>query len=330
MTTRTVPATWHHTLEEWAQKQFGRWQKLPHPRPVNFAPSEAHRAEPYYALPVLLFVLSSRTRNFHAEFVRAVDLLRTSTSGFRSVLFVDSADSPALSACGWPVEQCVPEALVGQDENWLSEAAEHLRWAQKQFGATYVFAPRTTREAEELLEELALAYDAVPALAAEASAVLAHARAVQPKGGDSLRGGWDTLAEGANSLIFTSSDDHVVRARLHLRRRNCGVLTGGPGTDPDKLMDIAADADWNAIAVTVDDREAHGFALSLLRAGAQAVGDGPTIAVGSYDRPASAVATLELGRESETFSLSFDGGTLRFPRSAVGRVLETIAASITK
>src|SRR5699024_12435623 len=108
----TTAASWHQSLEEWAQQQFGHWTKIPHARPAAFAPFEAHRPGPFHALTVVMIVLSRRTCAFHRVLVPAIDLIRISMSAFRPALFTTTASSPAIAACDWVVKQCFENVLA--------------------------------------------------------------------------------------------------------------------------------------------------------------------------------------------------------------------------
>lgn len=323
-----IPATWHHTLEEWAELQFGRWERLPHPRPVDFAPFEAHKPELFRNLPVVMILLTGRTRGFHAQFARAAELLRISTAAFRPVLFTDTAHTPALRACDWPVEQCLPEASSQPEENWLETAAEHLSWAQKYFGATYVFAPQSTDQAAALLEELSVAFNAQPAVRASALQTIAEAPAVRPVFGASVRGSWGQLPDGQHQQSFVSAEGHRVEAELRQVPRSGGVLVAH-GQHEDALRELAEAAGWNSVAVSAGTQQGKSFAGTVLRAGAQALSqNGPAVLFGEDLVGIGADAVLEPADAEGRLTLRLRGETLRFPASAAPRVLNTVAQLI--
>lgn len=326
----TVPATWHHTLEEWTESQYGRWEKSPSVRPVAFAPFEAHRPEPFYALPVVLFVLTGRTLAFHREFVQAVDLVRISTAAFRPVLFTDTAQTHAIQSCDWPVEQCLPERLVSPNANWLVSAADHLRWAKRYFGATYVFAPQNTEQAATLLAELATAYNAEPAVSSAAAAALAQAPNVRGDLGQTSRGGWEKLPIGEHQQTFTSYDGHLVEANIHIGARTRGVLIGGSETQPSTVHKLANSAGWSSITIDRTSLEEESFANTVLKAGAQALArGGATVLVGGSIAQIDVDAVLTPSERNGKATLQTQNQLLRFSASTTPRVLNTISRWLT-
>lgn len=318
--------TWHHTLEEWTKLQFGRWERNTNPRPVPFAPYEAHRPEAFHAIPVVLFVLTERTRTFHSEFVQAVDLIRTSTSGFRPVLFTDSIGSPAINACDWPVEQCLPENVGSFDTNWLDGAARHLMWTHYYFGATYVFAPESTEKAALLLRELSTAYNAVPAVCSEAVATLYRAPQACAGIGNTARGGWDELPPGELRQSFISTNGGIVNARLRIHARGRGVLLAESGVERSKLHSIADAAGMNSLTIIAVVPESQSLAEAVMRAGAQALSSGGAIVL--YGRPITEIADDARLVPSEVeggYNLFVkDEAVLRFPIGATSRVLTCV------
>src|SRR5699024_1176207 len=246
----TTAASWHQSLEEWAQQQFGHWTKIPHARPAAFAPFEAHRPGPFHALPVVMIVLSRRTCAFHRELVQAIDLIRISTSAFRPVLFTDTAHSPAIAACDWVVEQCLPEDLTAPGENWLDGASDHLSRAQRFYGAAYVFAPKNTQEAADLINSLALGYNAEPGVRAAAAQTFAEAPKHRDVLGSSSRGGWDQLPAGSHEQAFTSDRGEVIRVALNHVPEAPGVFIGGSDTVRESVDGFAASAEWSSITAT--------------------------------------------------------------------------------
>lgn len=325
MLLHSVSATWHHTLEEWAQRQFGHWERLS-ARPVNFAPFEAHRPEPFYALPVVVFVLTARTRAFHAEFVQAVELVRISTAAFRPVLFTDTATTPALSACDWPIEQCLPEALVPSDENWLDSAAGQLKWTQKHFGATYVFAPQSTENAAELLRELSAAYNAEPAVLAAGQAMLGQAPGTRNDFGPTGRGPWKDLPEGPHLQNFATDADHNVAVTVDRISGSRGAIVSGDIDTADALHSLGVLSEWSRVVLndpSPSNREAE---RTVLRAGSQALSNGgPVIRCGTEMTDIGEVAALTSTDGGRRFELKVGAQVFRFPDSAAGRVLETVA-----
>lgn len=326
MSQQTVSATWHHTLEEWTQRQFGHWERLPHARPVQFAPFEAHRPEPFYALPVTVFVLTARTRAFHAEFVQAVDLVRISTAAFRPVLFTDTARTPALSASDWPIEQCLPEALIPSEENWLDSAAGQLKWAQKHFGATYVFAPRSTEEAAELLRELSAAYNAEPAILAAGQARLAQTSVTRNDFGPTGRGPWEDLPEGTHLQNFATDVDRSVALTVDRISESRGVIVSGDVDTAEALHRLGALSEWSRVRLNEPSPSNGDAERTILRAGAQALSNGgPVIRCGTGATDIGEDAALTSTDGGRRFELKLGTRIFRFPDSAAGRVLETFA-----
>lgn len=326
----TVPTTWHNTLEEWTESQYGRWEKSLNVRPVAFAPFEAHRPEPFYALPVVLFVLTGRTLAFHREFVQAVDLIRISTASFRPVLFTDTAQTHAIQSCDWPVEQCIPERLVSQNSNWLVSAADHLRWAQRYFGATYVFAPQNTEQAATLLRELATAYNAESAVSSAAAAILAQAPNVCGDLGQTSRGGWEKLPVGEHQQTFASHDGHLVEADIRSVARTRGILIGGSETQPGTVHKLANSAGWSSITIDRTPLQDRSFAETVLKAGAQALArGGPTVLVGGSIPQIEVDYVLTPSEGNKKSTLRTHGQVLHFPASATPRVLNKIARWLT-
>ncbi|MGO2859771.1 MAG: hypothetical protein ACTIC1_01345 [Brevibacterium sp.] len=325
LTASTSTASWHHTVEEWAQERFGDWHRIADARPAPFAPFEAHRPEPFHALPVIMVVLSQRTRAFHHELVQAIDLIRISTATFRPVLFLDTAQSPAIAACDWPVEQCLPETLTQPGENWLAGASAHLTRAVKYYGATYVLAPKNTQEAEELVDRLALAFNAEPGVRASAAQTLGDAPTLHEELGSSARGAWDQLPAGKSKKTFSSDRGDVIQVAFDHVLGSPGVLIGGPGAT-EKIDAIAAVAGLSSIAPATTSEKSAQFTAEVLNAGAQAMtGPGARILVGVDDVNIASDAVLTRAENGENCTLHIGQRVVRFPASAIPRVLASVA-----
>lgn len=327
----TTSTSWHQTLEEWAQQRFESWQKVPHVRPVAFAPFEAHRPEAFQALPVIMVILSRRTRAFHRELVQAIDLIRISTAAFRPVLFTDSAHSPAITACDWVIEQCLPEDLTESGVNWLDDASDHLSWTQRFFGATYIFAPKNTQEAEDLINGLALAYNAEPGVRAAAARIFAAAPNHFEELGCSSRGAWDQLPTGKREQNFTSDCGEVIQAVLNHVPESPGVFIGGIDAMTDSIDKLAASTGWSSITTTTATAASSRFAAAVINAGAQAMSPGGMrILVGADDPGISTDAVLTPTASGENHSLRIGNRTLRFAASETLRVLVTVASLLRR
>lgn len=325
LNTITSTDSWHQTLEEWTQQQFGTWHRIPDARPAPFAPFEAHRPEPFYTLPVIMVVLSHRTRGFHHELVQAIDLIRISTASFRPVLFLDTAQSPAITACDWPVEQCLPEALAEPGKNWLDVAAANLTRAVKFYGATYVLAPKNTDEAEESVRRLALAFNAEPGVLASAAQTLGHAPAVHDELGNSARGAWDQLPTGRHAKTFSSDGDEAIRVTLNHIPGAPGVLFGKAASA--EQIDALADATgFSSITSAVITGRSSLFTAAVLSAGARAMASsGARILVGADDANIAADAVLNRAENGEDYAMHIGQRIVRFPASAAPRVLTSVA-----
>lgn len=331
LTSSEISTTWYHTLEEWVNIQYRPWEPLANPRPVAFAPFEAHRPEPFHTLPVVVLVLTERTQNFHREFVQAVDLLRISTAAFRPLLFTDTAQSPAIRSCDWPVEQCIPEEHIPQSENWLAVAANHLRWSVRYFGATYVFAPQNIEQAVSLLEEISKAYNAEPAVRATGITALSHAQTFHDAFGYTSRGAWEQLPQGEHPQTFTSRSGQVLQAVLRKTPQARGVFLSFT-RQTDALRDLAQSTGWNSLALDVRSSRSWPFAGRVLKAGAQALANGgATVLVGENIAMPKIDTNLRLTElDREFFMLTVQSKSVRFPTSAAPRVLNAVSKAIKR
>lgn len=323
LTTNTPTTSWHQTLEEWTQEQFGDWHRITEARPAPFAPFEAHRPEPFHTLPVIMVVLSQRTRVFHHELVQAIDLIRISTANFRPVLFLDTAQSPAIAACDWPVEQCLPETLVQPGENWLDGASTHLTRVVKYYGATYVFAPKSTQDAEDLVDRLALAFNAEPGVRASAAQILGGAPVLREELGSSARGAWDQLPAGKGEKSFSSDRGDVIQIGFNHVPGSPGVLIGGPGATTE--IEALTTATGLSSITSATTAQISQFTAAVLSAGAQAMsGTGARILVGADDANIASDAVLIGAEHGEDYILHIGQRVARFPTSATPRVLASV------
>lgn len=331
MSTTTAAASWHHSLEEWTQLQFGQWRQIEHVRPVGFAPFEAHRPEPFHSLPVIMVVLGDRTRAFHSELVQAIDLIRISTATFRPVLFIDSAHSPAIAACDWPVEQCLPEVLVAPGTNWLEHATDHLARAAEFFGATYVFAPKNTEDAETLLMNLGLAFNAEPGVRTSAARLFAHAPTVRDHLGASARGAWDQLPAGPMEKTFESGLGEVTRVSINHVPTAPGILVSEEGEAAEIVDELAAATGWSSISAGRATPESSEFTAAVLNAGAEAMSSGGArILIGTENAAIASDAVLTPNDAGRSYLLHIGSRRLSFPAAEAPRVLASVSGLLRR
>lgn len=265
--------SWSLSLEQWAQQHFGT-QLQPVGSTMAFAPSKTLSHQMFYRTPVVIFVVTERTRRLHRALYEAVDLLRESTYAFRAVAFTDTLTSPGLRSVDWTVEHCMDEDSWRQlsSEDWLTEAAGQLSWAQRQYGASYVLAPSTAEEVIETVEFIGLAYKAAHKVRQTALELARqHLPAEEASPGEvvtvqGLRGWWQHLPAGNSQRRVQLDDGELI---LSIRRRESEGLPGYGAVVATSSAALEAgrlSADWSTVTI-----EHHGAATGVGDDSAEAV-----------------------------------------------------------
>lgn len=236
---------WHWSLEDWCTQHFGFRRQQAKADSAPWAPYEAHRPERHYEVPSVLVVLSSTAAHLQRGFISAVDLLRTSTNGFKAVLLTDMYRPPAAEVCEWPVEQVISEPLWmrHKSSNWLDYAAESVQRAQRFYGAQFILAPRNQQEARDALGHLAAVYNVLDPVLAQAEVIL-HRQSASPAEPPGVRWGWQSLREGHElRRHFTFGEGTAVTVEISTGRRR-GLLVGERHALPPFMQRAAAQAGW--------------------------------------------------------------------------------------
>lgn len=270
---RQVENVWSLSLEEWlGVGALGRVADSRFPK-FQTAPFEAHKPERFHHVPLVAFVSTRAGREFQKAMIEAAELIRLSTNGFRSMLFVDEAEIPSSEVAAWHVEQCVPEDfwLANTGDNWLPVVANYFQEVKEQFAVSYVVAPRNITEAKSTIAKLGALFGARPGVTRRGlerfdGVIVADSR----KSG--FRGGWGGIQQESSSISFESSAGELVSGSFSEGIASASLVGfSGPS---DGVYSSAQSAGWRTArlhAVTKQQKDAEiSFQTAVLRASAGA------------------------------------------------------------
>ncbi|MDS2174054.1 hypothetical protein Q7C18_15220 [Nesterenkonia sp. CL21] len=271
---------WTRTLEQWTRARY-RDAPVPVRDTLPFAPREAPKPKAFQKIPVVMIVLTRRTRHLHAGVCQAVEIIRESTYGFRAVVFTDDAVSPAFGAVDWAIEHCLPEDALHRlqpGKNWLETASDHLEWAQREYGASLVLAPDDEESAVEAVHRLAVAFRA-PAKIVDSACERARAgftAAADVRHG--LRGWWETLPVGRSDVVVEWSGTQIscVVHRSDTASPECvGAVIDATGREPSSGLAVAHASGWSTAHLIGSAGQSR--AAVVRAAGEGLAGDGPVV-----------------------------------------------------
>lgn len=252
---RTSAGSWSASLESWARTRYGA-QRLAVSSTMDFAPQGTLRPHTFYGLPVVLIVMTRSSAPMHAGLAQGVELIREATYGFRVVVLTDEPAAESLREVDFSVEHCLGEvdwaALHGS--NWLTEAADHLDWTRRQYGASMILAPERPEQVIDDLARLGAAFEAPEKVLATAAEIARDALdSVQdPQLQQSLRGWWGELGPGRRHRKVTLGD--LTLSVTVEPAEGAGVLVG-LGSDTSPLVERARAGGWTNVLITAQSKE---------------------------------------------------------------------------
>lgn len=288
-----VPAeSWSAGLEAWARARWSE-QVIPVDTTMDFAPLGTQRPRAFFEVPVVILVMTRATRRLHRAMFRAVELLRESTYGFRAVLFTDEVSVFEAAEVDWALEHTMPEAQWSQisAQNWLVQASEHLAWAQRQYGASWVLAPETPDQVRAAVARLGAAFVApekvrqtAASLAEEELDGLGETMALSSRRVESLRGWWSQLGSGRSTVRVDVGVGDGARLRFVVDRPesaggagDAGLLIGPHGAAVESFLGLGRQAGYATVSFEVEEGDAaavQGGLETAIRAAVEALGAG--------------------------------------------------------
>lgn len=334
--THQVLGSWTQTLEQWTRSWYGD-SPVPVHGTLPFAPREAPKPRAFQKIPVVMIVLTRRSRHLHAGVCQAVELIREATYGFRAVVFTDDVASGAFGGVDWAIEHCLPEDALHRlqpGKNWLETAREHLAWAQREYGASLVTAPEDEESALEAVRRIAVAFRA-PAKIVETAVDRAQARfTAADTVRNGLRGWWHTLPAGRSEVEISWAGARlscVVHRPEVGPPGDGGALIDATGAEPSRALVEARASGWSTAHITAPaGHPSSGPGLSaVVRAAGEGLCEGGPIVECAADAeatPADWVGTdARLVEERGSGRLLTRVGTVvEFPWEQVGGVLRAL------
>ncbi|OSM42176.1 hypothetical protein, partial [Nesterenkonia sp. PF2B19] len=252
------PGPWTETLEQRARARYGE-SPLEVQGTMPFAPREAPKPRAFQKIPVVMLVLTGRNRHLHDGVAQAVEIIREATYGFRAVVFTDDAASPALRQVDWALEHCLPEDSLHRmrpERNWLSVAADHLAWAQREYGASVVVAPEDVEGGLGAVRRIATAFRAPTKILETALARAQEAFTERPATWQGLRGHWAEVPVGASAPTVDWAGTPM-RCEIHRADQSTpehrGVLLHLGGQQPSEVLltalDAARESGWSTLVM---------------------------------------------------------------------------------
>lgn len=284
-------SSWSAGLEAWAH---GRWseQMIPVGGTMDFAPLGTERPRAFFEVPVVIVVMTRATARLHRALSRAVELLRESTYGFRAVLFTDDVDVARSAEVDWTLEHTMAEAEWSQvsSENWLTQAAEHLAWAQLQYGASLVLAPQTPDQVRSAIARIGAAFLAAEkvrrtaaSLAEEELQDLDQTQELSSRRTDSVRGWWSELRTGRSTVRVDLGAGARLKLVVDRAEPGQGLLIGPAGSAVEGFCGAGREAGFSSVCFEAEQGEAasvQGGLETAIRAAVEVLGGaGPALFV---------------------------------------------------
>lgn len=286
-----LASSWSAGLEAWARARWSE-QMIPVGGTMDFAPLGTERPRAFFEVPVVILVMTRATAQLHRALFRAVELLRESTYGFRAVLFTDDVGVAESAEVDWTLEHTMSEDEWSRvsAENWLTQAAEHLAWAQRQYGASLVLAPETPEQVRAAVARLGAAFLAAEKVRRTAATLaeqeldgLDETRELSSRRSRSVRGWWSQLGAGRSTVRAEWGAGARLKLVIDRRDPGEGLLVGPEGEAVEAFLSRGRESGFSTVTFEVEQGEAvdvQGGLETAIRAAVEVLGDsGPSLFV---------------------------------------------------
>ncbi|MFD5822077.1 hypothetical protein [Nesterenkonia xinjiangensis] len=327
---------WTQTLEQWTRSRYGD-APVAVRGTMPFAPREAPKPRAFQRIPVVMIVLTRRSRHLHAGLCQAVELIREATYGFRAVVFTDDAASPAFGQVDWVVEHCLAEDSLHRlqpGKNWLETVGEHLTWAQREYGASLVLAPEDEESCLDAVRRIAVTFRA-PAKIVETAVQRAQELVTRVEGvRQGLRGWWGDLPAGRTAVEFAWGGAQLSCVVHHAQRASAqpsGAVIEVTEGEVSWALTEAQTAEWSTAQIIgpSSGRTSGAGPLAIARAAGEGLADGGPVVQCVADSAAldadwRGIDARLIGASGAGRLVTRVGAVVEFPREQAAEVLRAL------